>query len=243
MQVPFSYWIEGVKDVCVKEYASKSKINNLTPILFISLFIPIYFCERMYNLIKEYKILCEKSILVDVLTIGITGLILWLIFSIVKWVLEKFYTSFYNTFQEIKTFYVKKYREVYYPTPKNNSNIIEKAGLISYSQSISLIKQSVYGLKAKYEATKSGKLKETGGKYIKKLTFFGQLRANEYQEYTPLAEEKLELEKEKFLYDLIFKEYFGANEYLKDSIKINKDKLNKFLRTKELELQKEFFNS
>lgn len=67
------------------------------------------------------------------------------------------------------------------------------------------------------------------------------LRRNEYEEYIPSAEEKMELSKENIIYDLIFQEFFGNKAYLKESVKIENNNLHSFLRKKELEFQKELF--
>lgn len=232
-------------------------LNNLTPILCISGFISLLSFIPIHTTVKKLvTCFCETVWLIDTLSLGLSILAIYLIFYLIRGVLVFFTKSVKNTWNEIKDYYVKIYMDVYYPIPKKISYIIENTGLISYSQSISLIKESVYGLKAKHKAIKSGKLKETGGRTVTKISFIASLQAKEYQEYVPSTEDKIELDKEELLYDLIFQEFSSGYGYLdkdhnlkkdifysKILIKIQENQLNEFLRIKELELQKEFFNS
>ena len=126
-------------------------LNNLTPILcisgFISLlsFIPIY----KYNAVKKrVTSFCETVWLIDAMSLGLSILAIYLISYLIRGVLVFFTKSVKNTWNEIKDYYVKIYMDVYYPLPKKIRYIIENTGLISYSQSISLIKESVLRIKS-----------------------------------------------------------------------------------------------
>lgn len=232
--------------------STKKELLNLrifaVCLIFVLSFIPIHTTVK-----KLVTCFCETVWLIDTLSLGLSVLAIYLIFYLTRGVLVFFTKSVKNTWNEIKEYYVKIYMDIYYPTPQNNNNIIENVGLISYSQSISLIRQSAYGLKAKHKAIKSCRLKETGGKTVIKVSFITVLQAKEYQEYVPSTEDKIELGKEELLYDLIFQEFSSGYGYLdkdynlkkdifysKILIKIQENQLNEFLRIKELELQKEF---
>jgi hypothetical protein len=230
--------------------------NKYIALLPLSAFMPIWMASRIFNGIKFYcKFTLDGSLSWQyVITLLITGALItistWFIYLSGEFISEQIL----KTYQKIKYEAVRIYREIYCPIPKKISHIIENTGLISYSQSISLIKESFYGLTAKNKAINTGKLREMGG-VMQKCTPWLLTLNTPYEVYKPTTEEAIELQKEFFIYDKIIQEFCSGYGYLdtknvtiydilyiKETMKIEKDKLNEFLRIKELEIQNITFN-
>lgn len=228
----------------------------------LSVFISISVAPLLFSKIKNYfefdlhGNLSSELVIVFLLTgisILICGIILYYVITQIIYYLKKI-------FWDICGYYIKTFKNIFFPNSKNDLSVIENSNivsysLISYSQAIELIKQSAYGIQTKHKAVKNGVLKETGGKTVIKAPFVALIH-KEHKEYIPSSEENLQSAKEVMLYDQIFQEFvvsFGYHDssnqlkyeiiYNKTFIKIDNSKLEEFLRLKELELQQKLLTS